>query len=466
MVFLLFKLCLCVLLLHLINGHKLSLVQNPPQSTYTGLKYSTENTTQLRIDNLILGVSLRGATRHVFSKTPTNKRTLIYLLLLMLQNDIETNPGPTKFPCGTCGKAVRNGQRAVCCDRCDMWFHINCQGMPRSTYEAHIDKDFSWTCLNCGLPNLGSSFFSESISSSRNSFSVLSQAESPGQNHPLLTSTPIRRNPQRCKQQLQVLNLNCQSIISKKVEFQHIVSSTQPDIICASETWLSSIHKDGEIGDSQDFQENYNIFRKDRQNRKGGGVLLAVKKGINCDRVPELENNCECVWVKLIQPNGKNLYVASIYRPTASDEHSIPEFRKSLELIPRSASIFIAGDLNFPDVDWSTKLVQAGSNNANVHGEFLDLLEDFMLEQLVAEPTRHENILDLIISNCPSSCKNVTVTAGISDHEAVSCTIDFRPKKKHSLPRELPIYSKADWASLGNHMQHCHNMIVEEAHLQ
>ena len=47
---------------------------------------------------------------------------LMLLLLLLLCGDNELNPGPVKYPCGVCQKAVKNNGKAICCDECDIWF--------------------------------------------------------------------------------------------------------------------------------------------------------------------------------------------------------------------------------------------------------------------------------------------------------------------------------------------------------
>ena len=38
--------------------------------------------------------------------------------LLLLLSGIESNPGPTKYPCGECNKPVRYG-RSIACDNCN-----------------------------------------------------------------------------------------------------------------------------------------------------------------------------------------------------------------------------------------------------------------------------------------------------------------------------------------------------------
>ena len=50
----------------------------------------------------------------------------------------------------------------------------------------------------------------------------------------------------------------------------------KPDIIIGTETWLSP-----EINNAELLLDKYNIYRKDRSGKRGGGVLLAVNKHID-----------------------------------------------------------------------------------------------------------------------------------------------------------------------------------------
>ena len=127
--------------------------------------------------------------RHVIP--PTNKNFHL-LIQILLGNQVETNTGPRtpKWLCGSCCKAVTWKSKALECDSCKNWYHINCQGqMSDSMYLIMDNSNISWNCLKCGLPNFSSTFFNQSIPSSlsENLFSVLS-CNSPGE--PFATSSP------------------------------------------------------------------------------------------------------------------------------------------------------------------------------------------------------------------------------------------------------------------------------------
>ena len=66
-----------------------------------------------------------------------SKSSIILMLkfLLLQCGDIQVNPGPPKHPCGLCYKAVRSNQKAIECEECLRWFHINCTAMSAQSYD-------------------------------------------------------------------------------------------------------------------------------------------------------------------------------------------------------------------------------------------------------------------------------------------------------------------------------------------
>ena len=116
------------------------------------------------------------ATRSVNQK-PQPYRALV-TILIVLGGDIETNPGPSKYPCKICNKPVARTHRALQCDECDQWVHIKCGDISPIEYENLGKSSAAWICHVCGFPNFSTSFGStESILRTENSFSALSDEE-------------------------------------------------------------------------------------------------------------------------------------------------------------------------------------------------------------------------------------------------------------------------------------------------
>ena len=60
--------------------------------------------------------------------------------------------------------------------------------------------------------------------------------------------------------------------------FHDIISANQFDVIALMETWL-----DNSISNHDLLPCGYRILRRDRENKRGGGVLLAVKDSIKTE---------------------------------------------------------------------------------------------------------------------------------------------------------------------------------------
>ena len=92
----------------------------------------------------------------------TQKAGLFYLILLLLvAGNINPNPGPIKYPCGTCGKPCRSNQRSVLCDGCQEWSHWKGSTSNRNGPEwAEMDRNGpEWTEMGRNVPKWEISFF-------------------------------------------------------------------------------------------------------------------------------------------------------------------------------------------------------------------------------------------------------------------------------------------------------------------
>ena len=69
-------------------------------------------------------------------------------VLLLPCGDILPNPGPPCYLCEVCGRSVQPSDKALLCDTCDRWFHIQCMRVSSDDYVAYCTlSEFNWSCL-------------------------------------------------------------------------------------------------------------------------------------------------------------------------------------------------------------------------------------------------------------------------------------------------------------------------------
>ena len=74
-------------------------------------------------------------------------------------------------------------------------------------------------------------------------------------------------------------------------------------------------------------------------------------------------------------------------------------------------------------------------------------MDDNCLTQIVCEPTRENNILDLFLTNSPTLVHSVSVVSGIAGHLPVMAVVRLRPTIQKVKTRTVHLNSKADWNS-------------------
>ena len=81
----------------------------------------------------------------------------------------------------------------------------------------------------------------------------------------------------------------------------------------------------------------------------------------------------------------------------------------------RYSNVCIMGDFNYRRIDWDT-LTGDGRSEA-----FLNIIQDGFFKQLVREPTRQGNILDLVFTNNESLISQVEIgdRFDVSDHHEI-----------------------------------------------
>ena len=85
----------------------------------------------------------------------------------------------------------------------------------------------------------------------------------------------------------------------------------------------------------------------------------------------------------------------------------------------KDKQIIIAGDFNCPNINWNTLTVERGAPDRELQHALIDFATEHNLTQVHQQPTRDDNILDLVFISNPSLVKISTSIPGISDHTMV-----------------------------------------------
>ena len=92
--------------------------------------------------------------------------------------------------------------------------------------------------------------------------------------------------------------------------------TSKPDIIIGNETWLNKNVLSSEVFPSTLFED---VFHNDRESREGGGVLIAIKKGIVCQEVFKREK-VELIAEQINITDTKSLIIVSAYKPPSKTD--------------------------------------------------------------------------------------------------------------------------------------------------
>jgi ribonucleases P/MRP protein subunit RPP40 len=202
-----------------------------------------------------------------------------------------------------------------------------------------------------------------------------------------------------------------------------------PEIIGITETWLNK-----DIQDSEIHLSNYTMYRRDRTDRIGGGVLIYVKNKIKSILREDLSNSAfqESIWCEIMIERQKIL-IGVCYRSPSSTETNDKELYETLDRVCNE-TVVIIGDFNYGNlINWTTVDGQGKAEG------FVECLEENYLFQFVESPTRGNNILDLILSNEEHIVQNVKVGEhfSTSDHQIIRFELIVGNKSKYRSEDEL-----------------------------
>ena len=129
------------------------------------------------------------------------------------------------------------------------------------------------------------------------------------------------------------------------------------------------------------------------------------------------------------------------YRPSNSNLKVLQDLQNSLSNI--TTDTILIGDFNLSEFDWANNRSLRCSEH---HTLLLDIIQDNFLHQLVDEPTRDQNILDLVLTINVDLIDNVVVGEPFSNHNSITFTLNSAPYISRISKKFVYAFNKADWS--------------------
>ena len=220
-----------------------------------------------------------------------------------------------------------------------------------------------------------------------------------------------------------------------------MIEDMKPDLIFITETWLHPDIKNAEVMLSG-FSDP---IRKDRTGRRGGGCIMYAKQGLTLrEEVIVGSEDTASVWATLFGGNGSKTTIGLCYVPPNDREADVKLHHIYREVCRENKQCVIIGDFNHRTIDWDIPRAEHADQ------EFLEAVQDCYLTQHVREPTRGENILDLILITEEHMIEDTTILPPLSnsDHNVISFSLIVEERLSDDSTVRIVGYNKADWEGI------------------
>ena len=194
----------------------------------------------------------------------------------------------------------------------------------------------------------------------------------------------------------------------------------------------------------------YTLYRKDRSNQAYDGVLIAVRSELVSSACPDLDTDCELLWVQIDLTGAKSLHIGAFYRPPDSDVTTLENLNQSLQRLTHrtNGNIWLGGDFNAPHINWPLlEVTPLAGTKRQIYQRLIDISLHHNIEQIIDKPTRGDNILDLFLTNNTSALQTFETLPpiGKADHDIVYIEINARPNRQNTPQRNIFIFRNANW---------------------
>ena len=227
---------------------------------------------------------------------------------------------------------------------------------------------------------------------------------------------------------ISIMHVNSRSLFKNYDDFVVFLSCVKHkfSVIGISETWFK------QTTDTRMFDiPGYSLLQVCRSNKRGGGVLLYIRDGIDYKLRNDLSGEhagFESIFVEIVTDDSKSI-VGCVYRAPDNDIPSfIQSFDHHMQIIGQERKdIYLMGDFNVNLLNYDS--------DGKVK-DFIDFLTSFGLFALITKPTRITSSTSTLIDNIFTNCIQDTFECGIfctdfSDHMPI-----FSINKGKSLTNE------------------------------
>ena len=247
---------------------------------------------------------------------------------------------------------------------------------------------------------------------------------------------------------------NARSLRNCLPSLHHKLYNENFQILCFSESWLCSKFSNSML----DPRSRYNIYRRDRTSKwPSGGVCTFIHKDLqsclNCTDIIKFPD-AEIVAADVhLNAEFKITVICSYIAPNLSYDLFEQSMKFLEKICSQEKATILLGDFNLPGIDWKNLIPTQDAKCKR----FFDLCTSYGLNQYITEPTRIDNVLDLVFSNDRTLISDVLVGVpfGSSDHNSIIFTIVSTCKTAATSFNPIPILSwgKANWGAFQNYCQ-------------
>jgi hypothetical protein len=234
-------------------------------------------------------------------------------------------------------------------------------------------------------------------------------------------------------------HVNVQGFESHAAELEgHIALNGAPHLLALNETFLDRSRESVQIGGFE------LISRRDRGSFGGGIALFALRSVAASVTLLEKAVEHERCWHVIHSDIGPILLCVWYRPPSRGEVASIEGFKEEWSRLSSAyLGTIVVGDLNIHHIHWLKH-----STGVTVEGTAMyRFCCDNGFTQLVRQPTRDKNLLDLAITDM-GEVESARVLPRIADHNVVRTIASLGVPQSASISREVYLYKSADWKGL------------------